>query len=399
MHRTLDAWWAERGFRGDANDLPILMVAGFFDVESRGAFQGYQELRDDGSHMIVVERPRRGARRHGCRLRRVEGMVRPQPARDRQRDRGRAAGEALARRRRPRGLRRGPARPRRRRRLADPRHPLAVARAGPSEERHRELGERRDALARRSAAGARGAVLPEPAVACRPTRTFPNIGLVGAMGLDQLSTAFPMFTDMTVSEPPGSPTRPRRFAATSSPPARRASSCKLSTTAPETGIWAVVSDVSPDGTAHPVATGRLSTDYPEGPAQALADSRAARSSSPTAATTAREPARRRAQERLYRVELWPIGNRFKAGHRIRLSHRRRFGRLAAERARREHRDGRGSGRVAVPLPGPARIRPEKSARRQALNRLREPMASLRFRRGTGFRRALASRGSVVPIPH
>ena len=39
------SWWRQRGFRGDANDLPVLMVDGFFDVESRGAFQGYQELR------------------------------------------------------------------------------------------------------------------------------------------------------------------------------------------------------------------------------------------------------------------------------------------------------------------------------------------------------------------
>src|SRR3954451_7971217 len=32
-HTTLAAWWRERGFRGDVNHLPILMVDGFFDVE------------------------------------------------------------------------------------------------------------------------------------------------------------------------------------------------------------------------------------------------------------------------------------------------------------------------------------------------------------------------------
>src|SRR3954466_5097097 len=54
QHPTLDSWWQERGFRGDVNHLPILMLDGFFDVESRGAFQGYQALRDDGAHLVVV---------------------------------------------------------------------------------------------------------------------------------------------------------------------------------------------------------------------------------------------------------------------------------------------------------------------------------------------------------
>src|SRR3954449_12306568 len=54
LHSTLDSWWKERGFRGDVNHLPTLMIDGFFDVESCGAFQGYQGLRDDGAHLVVV---------------------------------------------------------------------------------------------------------------------------------------------------------------------------------------------------------------------------------------------------------------------------------------------------------------------------------------------------------
>src|SRR4051794_6077519 len=53
-HSTLDAWWRERSFRGDVNHLPILMIDGFYDVESRGAFQAYQALRGDGAHLLVV---------------------------------------------------------------------------------------------------------------------------------------------------------------------------------------------------------------------------------------------------------------------------------------------------------------------------------------------------------
>ncbi|HEU4978516.1 MAG TPA: CocE/NonD family hydrolase, partial [Solirubrobacteraceae bacterium] len=54
LHPTLDSWWQERGFRGDVNHLPILMIDGFFDVESRGAFQAYQALRGDGAHLLVI---------------------------------------------------------------------------------------------------------------------------------------------------------------------------------------------------------------------------------------------------------------------------------------------------------------------------------------------------------
>ena len=54
LHPTLDDWWRKRGFRGDVNHLPILMIDGFFDVESRGAFQAFQGLRRDGAHLVVV---------------------------------------------------------------------------------------------------------------------------------------------------------------------------------------------------------------------------------------------------------------------------------------------------------------------------------------------------------
>src|SRR3954468_8326009 len=53
-HSTLDAWWRERGIRGDVNHLPILMIDGFFDVESRGAFQAFQQLHGDGAQLEVV---------------------------------------------------------------------------------------------------------------------------------------------------------------------------------------------------------------------------------------------------------------------------------------------------------------------------------------------------------
>jgi hypothetical protein len=78
----------------------------------------------------------------------------------------------------------------------------------------------------------------------------------------------------------------------------------------------VISDVSPDGTPHPVATGRLSSDYPDiDPAKSLTvDGQVVQ---PYGVYDPKKPAPI-ARQRLYHVELWPIGNRFEKGHRIRL---------------------------------------------------------------------------------
>src|SRR4051794_41747567 len=78
-----------------------------------------------------------------------------------------------------------------------------------------------------------------------------------------MSEALPILTDMTIAEPLslGYTTKPFASNVLSAGPASL--ELRLSTTAPETGIWAVISDVSPDGTAHPVASGRLSTAFPE----------------------------------------------------------------------------------------------------------------------------------------
>jgi predicted acyl esterase len=78
----------------------------------------------------------------------------------------------------------------------------------------------------------------------------------------------------------------------------------------------VVSDVFPDGSAHPVATGRLSTAYPT-VNRRRSLRRRGEIVQPYGAYGRRSPAPP-GSERRYRIELWPIGNRFRAGHRIRL---------------------------------------------------------------------------------
>jgi predicted acyl esterase len=93
---------------------------------------------------------------------------------------------------------------------------------------------------------------------------------------------------------------------------------RLSSTAPETAIWAVVSDVSPDGVAHPLMAGRLLSSYPRiDPARSLTDPRTGDVVQPYGDYSEPSPAPV-GIPRPYHVEFWPIGNRFEAGHRIRL---------------------------------------------------------------------------------
>jgi predicted acyl esterase len=91
---------------------------------------------------------------------------------------------------------------------------------------------------------------------------------------------------------------------------------KLASTAPQTNLWAVLSDVAPDGKAHPLTAGRLNSDFP----RVIRDRSLVRRNrivQPYGDFTRRDRATPR-QTREYQVELWPVGNRFKRGHRIRL---------------------------------------------------------------------------------
>src|SRR4051794_10843641 len=54
QHMQPDDWWRERGFRGDVNKIPSLMITSFFDVESRGGFQGFQAMRENPSRLLLV---------------------------------------------------------------------------------------------------------------------------------------------------------------------------------------------------------------------------------------------------------------------------------------------------------------------------------------------------------
>jgi putative CocE/NonD family hydrolase len=316
QHSTLDAWWRERGFRGDVNHLPILMIDGFFDVESRGAFQAYQALRGDGAHLLVVgahdgapqgtdggtgeagewfDHYVRGVD-NGVELHsraqlwladgdreddlagkfvRYDGSDWPIPG---------TRWESLA---------------------------LDAARSGSA----RSLNDGSLTLATPS----RVAEQSYPALPSLPSNSDPpNTAIIGGYGVNALANAFPLTTDMTLAEPLGVSYTTRPFAADVLAAGPVSLELRLSSTAPETGIWAVLSDVSPDGTPHPVASGRLLSSYPDVDGErSLRDPRTGDIVEPYGVYDHKTPAAP-GQERLYRVELWPIGNRFKRGHRLRL---------------------------------------------------------------------------------
>lgn len=91
----------------------------------------------------------------------------------------------------------------------------------------------------------------------------------------------------------------------------------LSSSAPETDIHAVIADVHPNGDAFPLAQGRLRTSFPN-----VIESKSVKDGNgdivqPYNDFSAKSYALPLVPKR-YRVEFWPIGNRFQAGHRLRL---------------------------------------------------------------------------------
>lgn len=285
------------GMRGNANSFPILMVTGFYDVESRGPFEVFKELRGTGSHLYVV-----GA--HDQTPVGTDGMT---SERLRWYDRF----------------------------LRDARNGVDTE---PAVKLWMSDGDREDMLAGKFVT-AKATDWPVPGtkwaslflgpgslslkggparkqsyleVGSLPTATDPHTTSL----LGQFNNS-PQLTDMTTPEKLGLSftTSPLTQSVTAAGPATL--EVVLSSTSPQTDLWAVISDVSPDGVAHPVATGRLRSAYPHiDKSRSLTDPSGA-IVQPYGRYEWRDSSRIGTATR-YFVEFWPIGNRFRAGHRIRL---------------------------------------------------------------------------------
>jgi predicted acyl esterase len=315
LHPTLDGWWRERGFRGNVNSFPVLVIDGFFDVESRGAFEGYQELRSSGAHLLVVgghdaapAGTDRGVPEARAWLdhyvRGVDNGVEQHPRvhllmADGDRE-DMVQGQYVAR-----DATDWPVPGTRWEALN-----LDPHRSGTAQSLN-------DGSLTLDAPGA-ATVQTYPSLPTLPTNTDPaNTAIVGSAGLDALFTGLPLLTEMTVSEGVGLTytTAPLGADVLSAGPASL--EIPLASTALETGIWVVLSDVSPDGVAHPLTAGRLLSSFPHVDEAKSRRDHTGRIVQPYGDFGQKAYALPGAR-RLYRVELWPVGNRFRAGHRLRV---------------------------------------------------------------------------------
>ena len=145
----------------------------------------------------------------------------------------------------------------------------------------------------------------------------PNYALVAAAGAEVLTGSLPFVNETGLAAIAGLGYTSKPLASDVAAAGPLSLDVTLKSLLPETGIWAVVSDVAPDGSSHPLTVGRLSTSYP-GVLASKSLSSDGRIVEPYGDYSAEQLANPLAFRR-YQVELWPVGNVFKAGHRIRLT--------------------------------------------------------------------------------
>ncbi|MGN6723011.1 MAG: CocE/NonD family hydrolase [Marmoricola sp.] len=313
-HPTLDSWWQQRGFQGDVNKVPTLLIDGWFDVESRGAFQGYQQLASEGvpTHLLVVgghdgapkgsdDGVAQAAEWLDYYVRGVDNGVETQPAvqmllSDGSRE-SYLAGDTV-----PYTASTWPV----------PGTTWATLNLSPARSASaRSLNDGSLTLSAPTTAATR-TLANIPSI---PTNTdVPTTALLGAAGLNQLSSAVPLLTEMNASEATALTftTAPLTHDVLSAGPLDI--DLPMSSTTPGSGIWVVLTDVWPDGSSHPLTTGRLNTFFPNTVASKSLYS-GGLLVQPYGDFSKQSPSLAR---RMYHVELWPVGNRFKAGHRIRI---------------------------------------------------------------------------------
>lgn len=309
LHPSLDEWWQERGMRGDVNGVPMMMVNGFFDVESRGAFQTFQELRDNGSQLYVVgahdgvpagsggagDQTRRWFEHH---LLDIDNGIETEPAVRLWMAAGDRA-EMLA------GdfvTAQGDDWPLPGTTWTDLHLDAATSGTAAS------INDGTLALAS-AGVPSHQAYVP---VQSLPTATDPHTtSLLGVFN------GSPELTLMNGPERLGLSytTAPLAEDVVAAGPASL--ELELTSTTPETDLWAVISDVWPDGSAHPMAVGRLRTSYPD-----LVEAASLTDGDGTVVQPYNDLSAKRfvapGTEHRYHVEFWPIGNQFDAGHRIRV---------------------------------------------------------------------------------
>ena len=320
-HSDEDAYWLDRTFQGDRDHIPILAETGFYDVEARGPFLTYRATRPYGSHLLVL----------GAHDGFAGNTAGPFPQYARWFDHYVRGIETGIDREPPVSLY-----------LSDGSHeklidgdythltgsdwPLPVTQwtrlylsPAPTRTAH-SLND--GSLSTRPVTKSEVqsyAFAPSDSLATDPHSVSAISGVgVGGLSLNRAADALPALTDMQAAESTAltytTPTLTDAVDAVG--PASL--DVFASSTSPVTDLVAVLADVWPDGTAHPVATGQLRTAFPRvDRARSLTDPRTRDIVEPYTDFATEVPAPV-GVTREYHLEILPMGNHFAAGHRLRL---------------------------------------------------------------------------------
>lgn len=312
---TLDSFWKQRQYRGDANNFPVLMLDSFYDVESQGAFEAFRALQGVGDRLLVVaghDGYPAGTDGGVAQINEwfehyllgADNGIQSQPAVEMLMSEGS-------------------------RETYDAGSYVQYSASG-----WPVPGTQWMSLALNPAHSGSGSSINDGSLTTTAPRTSttqsyvaipsvptmsdtPNAAFFGPDGLNQAANTFPLLTETNLAEPLGLTytTPPLTQNVLAAGPA--ALDVRLSSTAPSTDIWAVISDVWPDGSSHPVASGRLNSTFPYiNESQSITDSQGqvvgpwGNFSTPVSTLPL--------TERTYQLAFWPIGNEFKAGDRIRV---------------------------------------------------------------------------------
>ena len=306
-HVTEDAFWKERTFPGPSGPpkIPILAATGFYDVESRGPFENFQAARKSGSHLLVIGAHDGAAGGSGGVFPRFQqwyehyllgldnGVERKPPV-----DLyvGHGSHEALV----------GGQWTRVR---ADD-WPVPKTAWGDL-----HLSAEKSGAATSLNDGSL-ALTPSPNAVTQSESTVPS----NAFATDPYTTATITSTQSTnLTEALSLTYTTRALTEPVMAVGPAALSLRLSSTSPETDIVAVLSDVAPSGEAKPVSAGRLRSTFTGlDQSKSRLDPIGGEIVQPFNDLSRKEnvPV---GEQRDYEVEFWPIGNRFEAGHRIRLT--------------------------------------------------------------------------------
>jgi predicted acyl esterase len=309
---TDDAFWQERSFRGDLDQIPFLADTSFYDVEPDGPFAAFEATQQYGSHLLVM----------GAHDGFPAGTPGPFPQYRNWFEHA-LAGQVLSTANQPvvsaylsNGNRQqfldGNVT-----QLTDSTWPLAgttwTSLYLSSATNSTVTSLNQGSLSTR--APSTEATQLYPFVPSEPSETDLHNTSVVDTQLDELA-GVPGVNDTTLSDPTSLTYTSPPLAQNLTVAGPGAVDLWVSSVAPVTDLYIVVADVWPDGTAYPIGTGALRTSFPKvDSSRSLVEN--GRIVDPYNDYSTQSDALP-GQKREYQVEIMPMGNVFAAGSRIRV---------------------------------------------------------------------------------